>query len=132
MKFSTFANFDMKSAKAREFVTLEDWVNGGVPISRCGGAGMPVQLVFYNTQKRGHWLVDGITVIAEAIMQPSLVVVPKRDTIAPPASAMPLAEALTNGRSITLPAGHIGMVAGSAAKRGLYRHLGAWLTKVSS
>ena len=131
-KFRGFADLDMKSAKAREFIALEDWVNDGVPL--VGAVARECLFDWYldNTPGRGQWRVDGQLVTPEDVIQPTLVVVPERDTIVPPASAMPLAEALPNARSITLPTGHIGMVAGSGAKRGLYHHLGQWLAEVSS
>ena len=131
-KFHAFAGLDAKSAKAREFVALEDWLNDGVPL--VGRVARECLFDWYldNTPGRGQWRVDGTPVIPEEVTQPALVVVPKRDTIVPPASATPLAAALPNARSITLPAGHIGMVAGGGAKRGLYRHLGQWLAEVSS
>ncbi len=131
-KFRTFSGLDPKSAKAREFVALEDWLNDGVPL--VGPVARECLFDWYldNTPARGEWLVDGAPVDPRNVTQPALVIIPQRDTIVPPVSATPLAEALPNARSVSLAAGHIGMVAGGGAKRGLHRHLDAWLSGLLS
>ena len=54
---------------------------------------------------------------------PTLVIIPEKDTIVPPASASPLIDLLPRAEMLSLNAGHIGMIAGSKAKTLLYKPL---------
>jgi polyhydroxyalkanoate synthase len=80
-----------------------------------------------NTPGRGLWRLAGEIVDAGRLELPSLVVVPASDRIVPPQSARALAALIPGAETMTPPSGHIGMVVGSSAERGLWQPLAAWL-----
>ncbi len=127
-KFRAFGRLDPASGKAAHFVALEDWLNDGVPLAapiarECLGG-------WYgdNTPARGAWRVAGMPVHPAAWRGPTLVAIPRGDRIVPPESARALAEALPAGATTVLdvPAGHIGMAAGTGAEAALWRPLRDW------
>ncbi len=106
-KFIRFGTLDPKGAAARGFVALEDWINDGVPLARnvaleCAGS-------WYrdNAPARGAWQVEGRPVRPGDVAVPSLVVLPRRDRIVPPLSAMPLATAIPGAGTLRPPFGHM-------------------------
>ncbi len=127
-KFQRFAARDGRSQKARHFVALEDWLNDGVPLA--GPVARECLIGWYveNSPARGAWRIAGRPVIPADVQAPSLVMIPGRDHIVPPASAAPLADALPRAERRGLAAGHIGMVASGRAATILYRPLARWLT----
>ncbi|MEO5337426.1 MAG: alpha/beta fold hydrolase [Magnetospirillum sp. WYHS-4] len=126
-KFQAFAGWDKRSARAKAFVAVETWLNDGVPLA--GPVAVEALLGWYldNTPARGEWLVAGRPVRPAEVRCPSLVVVPGRDIIVPPDSALALAKALPGADCRVLDGGHVGMVVGSRAIEELYRPLASWL-----
>ena len=126
-KFRRFARLDPKAERARQFVVLEDWLNDGVALA--GPAAIECLIGWYveNRPALGTWRVASEAVVAGDVRARTLVVVPERDMIVPPASAQALAAAIPGAESRVVPAGHIGMVAGSSAANVLYRPLADWL-----
>lgn len=131
-KFRAFASLNPRTAKARRFVALEDWLNDGVGLA--GPTAVDCLRGWYinNEPGRGVWMVAGMPVQPERINLPSLVVVPMLDHIVPPDSALPLAEKLPDSSCLRINAGHIGMVAGSRAKGTLYTPVAKWLDRALS
>ncbi|MBF0305282.1 MAG: alpha/beta fold hydrolase [Alphaproteobacteria bacterium] len=129
-KFRSFLDLDPKSAKARLFVAVEDWLNDGIPLV----AGVANECLFdwygRNVTASGAWRVAGQPVRPQAIRQPTLVMVPTRDRIVPPASALALARALPRAHWRRLATGHIGMVAGSRARTDVYGTLARWVGRL--
>ncbi len=128
-KFTRFAGLDPQGAEAEGFVALEDWLNDGVPLAlpvarECLGG-------WYgeNTPARGAWRVAGMPVAPRRFARPTLVVLPSRDRIVPPASASALAAALPQAERIAPPLGHIGMIVGRRAPATVWRPLGDWLLR---
>lgn len=129
-KFRAFAALNKGGARARLFVALEDWLNDGVPLA--GRVAMECLHGWYvkNNPGRGVWEISGLRVIPEKINIPALVIVPMDDRIVPPATALPLADQLSDCQCLKIKAGHIGMVAGSRARGSLYTPLTKWLDSV--
>ncbi len=126
-KFRAFARLSPDSERARLFVALEDWLNDGVPLAapvarECLGG-------WYgeNTPPRGAWRIAGLPVDPAVLRLPCFVAAPGRDRIVPPESAEPLAAAIPGAVLHRPAAGHVGMVAGAAAERVLWRPLLDWL-----
>ncbi len=130
-KFRRFAAMDKRTTRARDFAALEDWINDGVPLA--GPVAKDCLFGWYmeNKPHEGRWRVGGRCVRPGDLKVPSLIVLPERDHIVPPASARALA-ASTPGSEILSPhAGHIGMVAGSTSTTALFEPLSQWLETVS-
>ncbi|MCW8834750.1 MAG: alpha/beta fold hydrolase [Rhodospirillales bacterium] len=127
-KFAGFAGLDPESAAAREFVTLEDWLNDGVPL--VGKVARECLEGWYaeNRPAKGEWRIGGKAVEPARIDMPTLLMVPEADYIVPPECARALASVIPNSDCRTIPAGHIGMVAGSKARRVLHEPLACWLS----
>lgn len=128
-KFRMFNNLAMDSAKAEEFVALEDWLNDGVPLVEHVAAECFSGWYGDNTPYLGNWEIGGNAVRPQSITLPSLIVVPTSDRIVPPGSALGLAEQLPNATVINPPSGHIGMIAGSRAESGLWQNVIDWIKR---
>jgi polyhydroxyalkanoate synthase len=126
-KFRRFAALDPASEEALAFVALEDWLNDGVPLPWRVAEECLVGWYGENRPGRGTWTIAGNAVRPEAFAGPSLAVIPNDDRIVPPASALPLAQALPNCTILRASAGHIGMMAGSRARAELWAPLAAWI-----
>ncbi|WP_371738085.1 alpha/beta fold hydrolase [Magnetospirillum sp. UT-4] len=128
-KFAAFARLPQRRAKARDFVALEDWANDGVALA--GPVAHECLFGWYgdNTPARGGWRVAGRVVSPAAIRCPTLAIIPERDRIVPPDSALPLAAAIPGCRLVTVKGGHVGMLLSSRAKTEVYGPLAKWLVR---
>jgi len=126
-KFRRFADMAPGSQAARDFVAVEDWLNDGVPLAAPIARECLFEWYLENAPARGAWKIDGDPVRPQDVNVPALVVIPKGDTIVPPASADALAQALSNAKSMSLSGGHIGMMVGRRAPSQLYGPLADWL-----
>lgn len=128
-KFSKFGRL-AGSGKADEFVALEDWLNDGVPLAAPVARECLAGWYGDNTPHRGTWEVDGSPIRPERLDLPNLHLVPSRDRIVPPASALALADSMRNAEVLEPPLGHIGMVVAGAAPTQLWRPLADWMHAV--
>jgi polyhydroxyalkanoate synthase len=126
-KFSRFAGLDPAGAEAREFVALEDWLNDGVPLALPVARETLGQWYGANEPASGAWRVAGAAIAPARFNRPALVVLPARDRIVPPASAVALATALPQASRLEPPLGHIGMIVGRQAENSVWGPLAGWL-----
>lgn len=130
-KFRALATWPKRSARVRDFVALEDWLNDGVPLV----AEVARECLFgwygRNDPMLGRWRIAGTCIRPEELTVPALVLQPERDRIVPPASAAALADRLPGAVRRTTPTGHIGMVTGSRAKTEVYGPLTRWLARAA-
>ncbi len=126
-KFARFAELADDSAKAREFVALEDWLNDGVPLALPVAEACLGEWYGANLTARGAWRVAGRAIDPARCALPSLVVVPAQDRIVPPGSARALAVALPQATVLSAATGHIGMIVSSEAPAAVWQPLGDWL-----
>ncbi len=126
-KFMAFARLKRRSAKARDFVALEDWANDGVPLA--GPVARECLFGWYgeNDPVEGRWCIEGKPVNPESVTVPTLVMIPRRDRIVPSASALPLWERIPSAKLMRLAGGHVGMLTGPRAKTEVYGPLMRWL-----
>ena len=117
-KFAEFASLEPRSAKARRFITLEDWANGGEPLPYPAARELIEDMFGSDVPGSGGWTVGG-EAVTDRISAPLLNLLAAEDRIAPAATA-------PSGRSISLAAGHVGMVVGSARAR-LHEELACFL-----
>ena len=134
-KFARFLGLDPSSEQAREFVLLEDWLNGGAPLA--GPTARECLVGWYGENQTGtdRWVVGGRRIIPSRITVPALVMIPSGDRIVPPLSAAALAEPRRGLRQVTrldLPLGHIGMVVSSRAPGLCWAPLFDWLNAIPS
>jgi poly(3-hydroxyalkanoate) synthetase len=127
-KYRDFATQDPASERAALFVALEDWLNDGVPLAAPVAREVIGHWYGANAPARGAWHMLGVPVRPDSLRVPSLVVIPGRDRIVPPASAAALAACIAGAEVLTPGAGHVGMVAGSGARQMLWEELVRWLT----
>ena len=126
-KFRAFGALAPDSDAAADFVALEDWLNDGIPLS--GPVARECLVGWYgeNAPAAGTWRIAGRAVQPRRLGVPSLVVLPSRDRIVPPASARALADTLPGATTFAPGSGHIGMVVGGGAESGLWTPLYEWL-----
>jgi polyhydroxyalkanoate synthase len=129
-KFAAFARVAPDSARAREFVALEDWANDGVPLA--GNVACQCLFGWYgaNDPAEGRWCVAGQPVKPEDVRTPTLLLVPERDRIVPPVSALALANKIVNGKLMMVKGGHVGMLSGPRAKTEVYGPIAKWLVRL--
>jgi polyhydroxyalkanoate synthase subunit PhaC len=128
-KFARFAALDPNGREATAFVALEDWANDGVPLVRAVAQECLWDWYVGNAPARGLWRVDGAPVRPEELGVPALVAAPQRDRIVPRPCAEPLAGALPQAETLRPRTGHVGMVAGGAARTELWEPLLRWLRR---
>ncbi|MBC7906633.1 MAG: alpha/beta fold hydrolase [Rhodospirillaceae bacterium] len=130
-KFAAFARLKKRSARARDFVALEDWANDGVALA--GPVARECLSGWYgaNSPKEGVWHIAGEPVLPERLCVPTLVVIPERDRIVPPESSRPLAEVIPGARVMTVRGGHVGMLMSGRAKTDVYAPLAKWVVRAT-
>ena len=103
-KFADFAAVDPAGAKARRFVTLEDWANDGEPLPLPAARELFEDLFQGDATGRGQWRVGGMF-IAEKPPVPCLHLLAAEDRIVPAATA-------PAGEQRGIASGHVGMIVG--------------------
>ena len=128
-KFRRLADTDPRSDTFQHFLAVEDWVNDGVPLA--GPVALECLRDWYveNAPHMRRWRIRGRAIDPREVDVPTLVAIPGRDRIVPPASATALADALPNAEPLPVAAGHVGMVAGSRAPTLLHEPLARWLSQ---
>ena len=131
-KFESFAELQPDSMRATLFVALEDWLNDGVPLAapvarECIGG-------WYgeNLPARNQWIVAGRPVRPAQLDIPAIALIPSKDRIVPPESAMALASTMPACQYVEVAAGHIGMVVGSGMKKTVWATLRDWIAAVQT
>ena len=105
-KFADFADLDGDSAKAQQFVTLEDWANQGEPLPYPAARELIEDLFGRDLPGSGEWRIGGKT-MSDRLQCPILNVTASGDRITPAASA-------PAGETVRIGSGHVGMIVGSA------------------
>jgi polyhydroxyalkanoate synthase len=126
-KFVRFAALDPKGPAARGFVALEDWINDGVPLAHNVAVECLQSWYGDNAPARGSWEIAGQPMRADRLAAPTLVVLPRRDRIVPPHSAMPLAAAIPQAEVLRPSFGHIGMMVSTDAPATVWQPIADWL-----
>jgi len=126
-KFSALADMKEGSLDEMIFVAVEDWVNGGDNLP----AGIVQQAVknWYLDNKvvNGEWVIKRKKIDARKINKPSLVIVPAKDKIVPPASAKPLARQIKDADILIPECGHISMMVGTGAEKEVWKPIRDWI-----
>jgi polyhydroxyalkanoate synthase subunit PhaC len=128
-KFMRFAALDPAGEAALEFVALEDWLNDGQPLAAPIARTCLADWYGANAPARGTWRVAGRLIEPQRLAANSLVIIPARDRIVPPPSALALATALPQAEIIRPPLGHIGMIVSTQAPDLVWTPLCRWLRR---
>lgn len=123
-KFERFGRLDSASQAARAFVALEDWANGGAPLTFAAGEQMFDRFFAANRPGTGRWWVKGARATPRALACPAIEFVSATDRIVPAATAAGLPE-----RRV-LQSGHVGMIVGGRARAELWEPLRDWITSL--
>ncbi len=121
-KYERFGALDPNSTEAQAFVALEDWANGGAPLTLEAGRETFEDLFAADLPGTGRWRVGGQTIDPANLACPLLDIVSLSDRIVPAATATGLDERLELG------AGHVGMIVGGRARAQLWDPLAVWLS----
>lgn len=132
-KYRAFAKSGGKdgSDDAALFVAIEDWVNDGVPLAAKVASQCLVGWYGENAPALGRWWVAGECVDPARLHCPALVIIPARDRIVPPKSAMALAAALPQAQCLSVPSGHVAMIVGDQGPKLTWRPLVDWLASLA-
>jgi polyhydroxyalkanoate synthase subunit PhaC len=118
-KFEAFGRLDPDSEQARAFVALEDWANGGAPLTYAAGRELFEDLVGADVTGRGMWHEADPAELTISTLE----FVSRHDRIVPAASSANLPNRHLLG------AGHVGMIVGSKARQQLWEPLAAMLSQ---
>lgn len=130
-KFLRFAAMAPDSLAARRFVMMEDWANSGPPLSAPSARQCFEAFFAENQPGAGGWRIGATLVDPASVVARALVVASRADRLVPHAAAAPVARRMPAATLLDLSVGHVGMVAGSQARRQLFNPLVAWLRACS-
>jgi polyhydroxyalkanoate synthase len=120
-KYAGFGRMDPDSADARAFVDLEDWSNGGPPLTLAAGVELIEGFMRDDVPGSGQWMVAGTRIDPQQVGCPILEIVSSSDRI------VPMATAAGAGTMRSLQQGHVGMVVGGRAREVLWEPLADWI-----
>lgn len=120
-KYAAFADMDIRSPAAQAFIAVEDWANGGPPLTYQGARGLFEDLYAGNMTGAGAWKIAGRLADPAALSCPVLSMRSTTDRIVPLAAAL----ALGDVRDTAL--GHVGMIVSERAPEQIWRPLSDWL-----
>jgi len=121
-KYAAFVDMTPHSHEEQAFLAVEDWANGGPPLSFAAGRDLFEGFYAANASGRGEWHVDGLAIDPGRLSCPTLSIRSTTDRIVPAAAAPQMAE------NISLMLGHVGMIVGGAARAMLWEPLSQWLS----
>jgi polyhydroxyalkanoate synthase len=130
-KYRSFGTGGQERGRDELFVAIEDWVNDGMPLASKVASQCLVGWYGENAPALGQWWVAGQAVDPARLRCPALVIIPARDRIVPPASAMALATAIPHAECLSVPSGHVAMIVGDQAPRLTWQPLVAWLSSLA-
>jgi polyhydroxyalkanoate synthase len=121
-KYARFAALSEGSEEAALFVAMEQWANGGAPLSYAAARELFEDFIANNTPGEGAWHVKGQCIAPASLPCPIFEIVSRTDRIVPAATASGVSNRLELNR------GHVGMITGSQAKAQLWTPLREWLS----
>lgn len=111
------------------WLAMNQWVNDGVPFAGAAFAQWIRHFYQENRLVRGEISIGGVPVDLSRISAPLLAIGGTRDHIVPPAMIRPLLDLVSSAdrQYLELPAGHVGLLAGTGARESLWPRVTAWL-----
>jgi polyhydroxyalkanoate synthase len=113
---------------------MNTWVTDGVPFAGAAYRQLVNDLYRGNKLMTGQWQMRGRTVDVANIKASLLNIIARQDHIVPPCQSDTIMDAVggADKHQIVVPGGHIGIMAGSGARKGLWPQLDAWLAERSA
>jgi polyhydroxyalkanoate synthase len=110
---------------------LHRWVHDGIPMAGEAFRQWVKDLVRANKLVKGEMIIRGQRVSLSNIRVPLLNVVAQYDHIVPPSQSLSVMDLVSSRdkRLETIPAGHVGIVVGRGAQKGLWPLIGNWLAE---
>jgi polyhydroxyalkanoate synthase len=108
---------------------MNTWVTDNIPLAGGAFRQLIVDLYRHNRLIRNEWLLRGELVHLGRIRANLLTVIAEGDHITPPCQSRTLMEKVSSRDKelFSIPGGHIGIMAGSAAHRNTWPHIEGWL-----
>ncbi len=129
-KFSAFAEMAQESHEAKLFVAVEDWLNGGSDLPNRIVQHIVQSWYLQNQTMNGDWTIAGRKIDARQIDNASIIIVPGRDKIVPPASAAALATQIADAELLQIDCGHISMMVSGRAEKDVWLPLHQWMASI--
>ncbi len=130
-KFQRFATLDPGGSRAERFVAVEDWLADGRAMAGPAAHDLLVRWHLEDALALGHWDCLGRSVRPEAIQCPALIVTGRRDHIAPPVMAGPLAQRIPGAVHLEADLGHVGMIISRKARADVIEPVVAFLSALA-
>jgi polyhydroxyalkanoate synthase subunit PhaC len=129
---SPYVNLAQRLEDARYvqgWAAMHQWVNDRQDFPGAAFRQLVVELYQQNKLIKNELRIGGRIVDLASIHWPTLVIAAERDHITPLGSTMPLYERITSIEKdkLVMPAGHVGLVAGRGAVKGLWPRVSDWL-----
>ncbi|SCW45147.1 polyhydroxyalkanoate synthase [Sphingobium faniae] len=121
-KFAAFSDMTAGTDDEHAFLAVEDWANGGPPLTFAAGRDLFEGFYQENLSGLGRWTIGGRATTLEDLPCPSLSIRSATDRIVPASAAPRLAQIQT------LQMGHVGMIVGRQAPELLWNPLSQWLS----
>lgn len=126
-KYERFADLPEDDPAYAEFVSLEQWVNDGVALTRGVALDCFVHWAHHNQLYKGQWLAR-----PQTLKHPTFIAAPKHDQIVPSGAAKALYTSMPHATLIEPSSGHVGMMVGSRAKAQCLNPYGKFLLKITT
>lgn len=116
-----------------DFFAMETWLNDNIPVAGEVFREFVKHMFQQNQLIKGQLLVSGERVDLKRITQPILNLIAENDHLVPPNQSLTFNNAVssTDRKTISFPAGHIGMAVGGKAHRDLWPKVCDWLAERS-
>jgi len=124
-KFEELAGREADDPAVQWFASVEDWANSGAPLSLPAARDLFIHGFASDRIGKGRWKVMGARVSPAQIGCPVLDIGATRDRIVPMEARIRIERADVTRSSVD--SGHVGMVVGSSARKGLWEPLSNWL-----
>lgn len=121
-KYAVYADTAPDTEAAHAFLAVEDWANGGPPLTYAAGSDLFDRFYAANESGLGQWRIEGQVIDPKALPCPTFSIRSATDRIVPASAAPPLEQ------TDTLHLGHVGMIVGGGARKLLWEPLSQWLS----
>jgi polyhydroxyalkanoate synthase len=129
-KFKTFPFTNSIANSNGDFMAIENWVNDGISMTNAVAKECFIGWVNNNNVAELKWKIHGSNVNPEKLAYlPAFFAIPKKDSIVPFSCAYGLTGYFKDCQTIEPNAGHIGMIAGKAAKTQTWEPFLSWLSR---